>query len=64
MLVFIALNLLFFEETEDVVKDIVTIGLLSEKESLNEFFPPLATVRQFTNHLDGDATVGRGLRID
>jgi hypothetical protein len=65
-LAFIALNglLLFLEETEDVVEDKVTIRLLGEEESLNEFLPRLATVGHFTDHLNDDATVGRGLRIN
>jgi hypothetical protein len=63
-LAFVALSSLFFEEAEDVVEDKVTIGLLSEEESLNKLFPRLVTIRHFTNHLNDDATVGRGLCID
>jgi hypothetical protein len=64
LLAFIALAILFFEETEDVVEDKVTIGLLSEEESLDELLPRLATVGHFTDHLNDDATIGRGLGID
>ena len=41
-----------------------TIGLLSEEERLNEFLPQPAMVRHFTDHLNDDATVGRGQCID
>lgn len=40
----IALNSLFFEETEDVVEDEVTIWLLSQEESLNKFTPCFAVI--------------------
>jgi len=62
-LAFIALDV-FLEEAEDVIKDKVTIGLLSEEESLNELLPRFALVRHFTNHLNDDTAVGRGLSIN
>jgi hypothetical protein len=36
---FIALDSLLFEETEHVVEDKVTVGLLSEEEALDKFAP-------------------------
>ena len=64
-LLFLALfNRLLLQEAENVVKDEVAIRLLSEEEGLDKLFPVLALVRHFTNDLDDDATVRRGLGID
>jgi hypothetical protein len=55
---------LFFEETENVVKNKITVGLLGEEEALNELAPRAALVGHFTDDQDGDATVGGGLSIN
>jgi len=63
-LAFFVLYCLFFEEAKDVVENKVAVRLLGEEESLNKFPPRLTTVRHFTNNLNDDATVGRGLSVD
>jgi len=61
-LAFIILRIL--EKAEDVVEDEVAIGLLREEKCLNELPPRLATVGHFTDHLNDNTTIGRGLCID
>jgi hypothetical protein len=60
----IALNGLFLQEPEDIIKDEIPIRLFGEEERLHEFTPRFAVVRHFTNDLDDDAAICGGLRID
>lgn len=60
----VRLDSLLLEETENVVKDKVSVGLFGKEEGLDKLAPWLGVVGHFTDDLNDDATVGRGLSID
>ena len=60
----VALDGLLLEEAEDVVEDVVAVGLLGEEEGLHELAPGLAAVGHLADDLDDDAAVGGGLGVD
>ena len=57
------LDRLLLQEAEDVVEDEVAIRLLSKEEGLHELPPWLALVGHFTDDLDNNAAIRRGLGI-
>jgi hypothetical protein len=59
----IILDGIFFEEPEDVVENKVAVWLFCEEESLDKLSPGITTVGHFTDDLDDDTAIGRGLRI-
>lgn len=60
----LALGSLLFEETEDIVKDEISIWLFRKEERLNKLFPSLSAIGHFTDDLDDDATIRGGLSVN
>lgn len=64
LLVLTFLNGFFLKETEDIVEDEITIGLLSEEEGLNKLPPRFTLVGHFADDLDDDTAICRRLSVD
>jgi hypothetical protein len=60
----LSLDCLLLQETENVVQNKVTVGLLGQEKCLSEFAPGLVVVGHFTDDLNDDPTICRGLGVD
>jgi hypothetical protein len=60
----VTVNGFFLQETEHVIKNIVTVSLTSEEEALGEFSPGTAMIGHFADDEDSDTTIGGGLGIN
>jgi len=55
---FSILIIVFFEVSENIVEDKVTVGLFGEEKGLSEFSPSLISVRHFTRGENNDTSSG------
>lgn len=47
----------FFEETENVIENKITIWLFCKKKSLNKLAPRFVVIRHFADDLDDNAAI-------
>jgi hypothetical protein len=52
------LIIVFFEVSENIVEDKVTVGLFGEEEGLGEFSPSLVSIRHFSRSENNNTSSG------